>query len=249
MTVIAPAHHRSKLTRDIELSLVDYTAYNPVQRRQNVDDLAASLKSDGQLEPAHLVYNKEEGRYTLADGNRRSAALKQIGSNVIRAHVYTAENSEETQQLVDFLFTVLNTPKMTLKNGQMLQAALQGGPTFNTTVRSSLNFLLDHFTPNEIEGLVKDGAVTPTLLSNAKRIAGYCVPGVGKDTPTYFARVRKTLYWLLRHKVQQEAIAYMRLGYSSEAMKKAIDNNQEHLPRMAPPSAMKKQVVKQQPNA
>lgn len=226
-----PPHHRFP-ARDLPLDHVRFTPYNPVQRRAKTDDLEASISASGQLEPAHVVWDPRVNEWTIADGNRRAQTLRNLGKTFIKAFVYEAKNLDEIDSLIDALFVELNSPKMTLKNGQMLQAALAGGPSFNSTVRSSQRFLETHFSDPEIAGLVKAG-VTPTMLQVSKRIAAYCVPGVGKDTPTYNSRVRKTLYWLLRRKTQQECIAYMRLGYSAEALRNAIDNDKEHAPRMA----------------
>lgn len=236
MTTAAPQYKRFQNPRDIEMDLVEVTSFNPLQRRQKVDDLKANIAAYGQLEPAHLVWDAANERFILADGNRRFTSLQLLGKETIRAFVYEPQGNASVQDVVNFLFVELNQPKMTLKNGQMLQGRLLGAPDFNPTVRASAKFFEKHFSPEEIVGLVKQN-VTPTLLANAKRIAAYCVPGVGKDTPTYTNRVRKTLYWLIRRKTQQECIAYMRLGYSAEALRKAIDADKEHAPRMAPGSA------------
>lgn len=219
-----PTITRPRTLQDIDLTLIAHTPFNPAGRREKVANLKESIGEFGQLEAIHVV--RDGSRFIIADGNRRVETLRQLGVNRARAYVY-----EGGQEVLKQLFVELNQPKMTLKNGQMLQAALQGGPSFNGTVSSAEKYLNEHFSEQERELLVRQG-VTPYGLSVAKRIAAYTMPGTSKETATFHSRVRKTLFWLMRHQTQQAAIAYMRQSYSSEALKKAVDRDSDTVPHM-----------------
>lgn len=43
--------------------------------------------------------------------------------------------------------------------------------------------------------------------------------------PTFRRHVANTLLWLVRNKQQQKAVAYMRLKFSPEALKRAVEQN------------------------
>lgn len=210
--------HRKLMS--VPLSLVDPTPFNPpirmdVKRRAGLKD---SLKTYGQLEPIHTVLI--DGRYVVADGNCRRQSLIEAGAEAILAYVY-----EGGMEMLHRLYEETNE-RQTLKNGHMLIAALKGGPTFNTSVKSTLAQLHSLF-PHEERQMLINGKVTPTMFNVAKKMAKYMLTGagIGIETPTGQRRVRNNLLYLMRNDAQQAAIAYMRLGYSAEALRKAVDDD------------------------
>jgi hypothetical protein len=226
-----PSIARSRSVKSIPLNLVDHTSYNPEVRRADVKKLVKSIGEVGQLTPIQVVA-MPSGRFQIADGNRTVQSLNELGKDIVQAVVYTPNDGENPQALVDALFQELNNTKRTLKNGEMLQASLAGGPSFNAAVRSSMAYLELHFSEDERDFLRRAG-VTTTVLSIAKRATKYVLAGsgIGEDTPTYHNRVRRTLFWLLRRNTQQETSIYIRKGYDREVLKKAIDNDREKVPR------------------
>lgn len=215
---------RSRVLRNIPVDQVDFTAYNPEVRRADVDKLRKSIGEVGQLTPIQVVEFPDTGRFQIGDGNRTTQAILELGLDVVQAMVYIPNEGESPQELVDLLFEELNKTKRTLKNGEMLNAALAGGPSFNGTVKSNKDYLELHFSTDEVEMLRRKG-VTPTVVAIAKRATKYCLKGekVGADTNTFHNRVRRTILWLINEKTQQDCALYIRRAYDRERLKDAID--------------------------
>lgn len=221
--------------RFLTLNTVFESGFNPVGRTDNVTTLAKDIETNGQLDPIHVVA-QADGTFVTADGHRRLVALRNLGVVTVKAIVYVP-NDGDVVRVLNQLYVSLNSPKKTLKQGQMLNAALQGGPDFVASVKSAKEQLLRMFSESEIEMLIEK-EVTPTALSVARKVTSYVIPGVGKDTTTYLNRARNTLLYLLRNKNQQYVIQYMRLRYSPDALKNAIDRDLD-VPRTTPEPAKK----------
>jgi len=217
--------------KTLNVSDVKPTSFNPPSRRQNTQKLEDSIRANGQQEPVHVVI-MEDGSMELADGNRRHRALQNLGEPKVRALVYTGG-----RDVLERLYVELNSPKMTLKNSQMTAATILGGPTFNTSVAKTAEYLKKLFAEDERAILIKNN-VGPYLVSVAKKIANYSdssgqrVQTAKEGTKDFDSFVKKSILWLNRHRTQQKAIAYMRLGFAAPGMRKAIDSDKTTLPRM-----------------
>jgi hypothetical protein len=222
--------NRPGTLKTVPIDAIKFTPFNPEARRENVAKLKDSIEKNGQLTAVQGV-EFPNGTIVLADGNRTTEAMKQLGKDQIKVVAYKPAIGQDPMDLVKELFEELNEPKMTLKNGQMLNAALSGGPSFNTNVTSALNFLKDNFSEMELDLLRRQG-VTPTAVSIAKSAARYCLAGIGNDNHTFKLRVRKTLFWLLRRGTQQDTKLYMQKGYDRGALARAIDRDSTYVPRM-----------------
>lgn len=77
--------------KDIELSEI----WNR-DKLQNIDKLAQSILSKGQLVPL-VVYFRADGKAQLIDGRRRYAALKEAGINEALVTISTCTNEREAQ--------------------------------------------------------------------------------------------------------------------------------------------------------
>lgn len=217
--------------RDIPIDLISASSFNPLGRTNNVKALVESLREFGQLESVHAV--DFDGRLVVADGTRRLASAPEAGLKTLRTAVYTPKGGVETATaLLERLYVELNQPRQTLKNGQMLSTALQGGPTFNSAVKLSLSILSRIFTAAELEMLNSKG-ITPTTLQAARKSTHYVLrEAVAEATPTFQARLRKHVLYLVRNSAKQAVSIYMRLKYDPEALKNAIDNNRP-VPRVS----------------
>lgn len=222
----------SRSTRKtLNVSDIRPTRFNPPSRRLKTGPLEKSIGEIGQREPIHVV-EMEDGSYEIADGNRRHRALQNLGVTKVDALVYTGG-----RPVLDSLYVELNAPKMTLKNSQMTAAALLGGPAFNGTVSSTVEYLQRLFAEQERSILVKNN-IGPYLVQVAKKIARYSdrsggrVVSCAEGSKDFDAFVKKALLWLNRHRTQQKSIAFMRLGFSARGLRRAIDNDSSSLPRM-----------------
>lgn len=61
--------------------------------RQSIEDLARSIKSDGQLQPV-LVTKTEKGKYFLRFGFRRFKALQHLGEEFIKVQVWDGNEAD-----------------------------------------------------------------------------------------------------------------------------------------------------------
>ena len=216
--------------RDVPLEKIRASEFNPLGRTDNVKDLVASLREVGQLEAVHAV--NFGTHLVLGDGTRRKASAEEAGLKTLRTIIYTpVDGIEAANDLLNKLYKELNQPRQTLKNGQMLSAALQGGPTFNATVKSTLARLQSLFSEQELEMLNRQG-VTPTTVGAARKSTSYVLAGVGEDTQTFQNRVRNHILYLARNPAKQAVNIYMRLKYDPAALKAAIDNNRP-VPRVS----------------
>lgn len=220
---------RSPKDLSIPLTAVEMAPFNPPQRVANIETLKTSVAELGQLEPVHVV-KRPDGRFVLADGHRRFTTLKTLDRHSIRAFVYETDEGE-WEHLLHELYVELNQPKMSLKNAQMVQSRLQGGPAFDGVVLSTANYLQKIFREDEIPMLVKAG-VGSYMVSVAKRVTKYVTKGEKQSGPGFDRMVKRVLLWLLRHHKQQECIAYMRNGFSDTRLRNAIEKDYNYVPRM-----------------
>lgn len=215
----------SKKKQALAIDKVQPAPFNPPIRTANktgdIDKLAQAIAVEGQLEPVHVV-SFPDGKYYAADGNRRRKAMVSIGAKNIDAIVYQPGDNDPTDVL-HALFVSLNDKKRRLANRDMVEVGLADGPIFNDGVKSTVDQLHTLF-PTGIPSIVKDNAGTH-VLSIAKRTVKYCWSSLSKDSPTFRRHVAVTLLWLVRNKQQQKVVAYMRLKFSPEALKRAIEQN------------------------
>ena len=216
--------------RDVSLDRIRQSDFNPLGRTDNVKALIVTLREVGQLEAIHAV--NFGTHLVIADGTRRFTAAPEAGLKTLRTVIYTPRDGvEAATELLHKLYVELNMPRQTLKNGQMLSAALQGGPTFNPTVKSTLGRLQGLFSADELEMLNNRG-VTPTTVAAARKSTAYVLTGTSEDTPTFQNRLRNHVLYLARNPAKQAVNIYMRLKYDPVALKNAIDNNRP-VPRVS----------------
>lgn len=217
--------------QEVPLARLTRSPYNPVGRTDDVKSLAKSLVADGQLEEVHAV-RFPDGSLVLADGHCRHEAALLAGLAKLWVRIYTPADGQTADELLSRLYVALAQNKKTLKAGQMLNTALQGGPTFNSGVRGAHHLVWKLFSEQEIRDILVPAKVTPTLLNTAKRTTAYVLPDIGKDTATFENRVRNhILYFIRRQDAQQAANIYVRRGYDPKALKAAIDANKP-IPRL-----------------
>ena len=79
---------------EIDPMLVDPSPYQPrsVIEEEGIRDLATAIKAQGQLEPV-IVRIKEDGRYEVLSGHRRTLACRQVGV-LLQARTATADLTE-----------------------------------------------------------------------------------------------------------------------------------------------------------
>lgn len=200
-------------------------SYNPTQRTQKVADLEASIQEVGQLEPIHVVRADPKGTFTIVEGHRRAQALLNLGQETAKVIVHDAIPGKTRQETVDTLYREFNKPRMSLKGTQQLQAALKGGPVFNSRVNTAFRFIMENFNPLEREALLAKN-VGPEVVNIAKRIARY----VGSTDKNFLSFARKTLFWLLRRQTQNTSVLYMRRAYSHQKLREAIEHDRAKLP-------------------
>lgn len=208
----------------VTLDRVNSASFNPPIRTANktgdIDALGQDIKDNGQLEAIHVV-EFPDGTFHLADGHRRVAGMKKVGIKTATAVIYSPGTSSAHEVLAE-LFKGLSSKKRRLANRDMVEAGLRGGPIFNSGVQSTVSQLETLF-PAGIPTIVKDNAGS-YVLSIAKRVVAYCYkakPG----TATFTEKTANALLWLIRNKQQQKAVAYIRVGFSADALRRAIENN------------------------
>lgn len=233
---VPPEYITNSKIQSIDLSMVDYTRYNPPIRRKDDPELQESLRVNGQLEPGQAVYNPKTGRYVLADANRRTLALREIGANTIKLIINTALDPNETDALVLFLHDKLNDTKMPLRASQRLQGALLGGPV-SDDIASDYAFIKKNFKKAEYTVMINEATITPTVVSIAKRCANRCLPhlgvGVTNESDEFTNFVKLAVFWLIENETQQQATAFMRSRKDgAKDMYETIASNKPTLPRM-----------------
>lgn len=218
----------------VPLSQLHRSPFNPATRTEDVDKLAAEIVKHGQIMPIVAV-EQENGDLVIADGNRRHEALTKLGFTTAKVLVQRAGDGGPKETL-DELFKTLNSGTKAFNGRDKLNAALQGGPTFDANIKSA-KLQLESLFPDEAERfMLVNKEVTTTVLNVAKKSTKYVLEGsgIGENTPTFTKRLRNHILYLLRNSVQQHVIAYMRMGFDREALKKAIDSNRPP-PRVSTP--------------
>jgi len=85
----------SGITPFMELD-IDKVYANPNQPRKNfedIEDLAASIKENGLIQPIAVV-NDGAGMFMIVSGERRFRATKSINGRTIKSHILQADNSK-----------------------------------------------------------------------------------------------------------------------------------------------------------
>ncbi len=82
--------------RMIDISLIDVPERGRKHSQESIDEMARDIEQNGLIEDG-VVGSKADGRYTLAVGRRRLAALKKLGRTQFRCLVI--ENMTEEQRL------------------------------------------------------------------------------------------------------------------------------------------------------
>ena len=82
---------------EVELAKLDQHPNNPRRDPGNVDELAASIKAQGLLEPIVIAPGEKAGRYVLIAGHRRVKAGKQIKRKTLPALVRSDLATPEDQ--------------------------------------------------------------------------------------------------------------------------------------------------------
>lgn len=230
IAIVPKFHYDRKIDVVVPVAKVDPPFFNPPQRARDVGSIVESIRTEGQLELVHLV-RFPNGRFQIADGTRRTTALKQLNKPFVQAFVYEGGENETTAKEVLFrLYEELNKPKMTLKSAHMAQAHLRGGPAFEPRIKNAVA-LANKLFDGEIPSILKE-KFGPNMLSNAKATAKYCMPGQPHKGDVFTALFRKTLLWQTRMQTQQQCIAYRRQGFSAARLRNAIETNAKHVPGM-----------------
>lgn len=82
---------------ELELSKVYPNPEQPRKEFNNIDELAATIKEDGLLQPI-VVTKDEDGRYMVIAGERRYRACSSLSMRTIKAHVIKV-SSKRVQEL------------------------------------------------------------------------------------------------------------------------------------------------------
>ena len=215
---------------DLPIGSVERSPFNPAERTEveNLEKLTRSIQENGQLDPIKVV-EFPGGIYKIADGNRRREAKSILGDFTVTCLVYTPNEPTEAAaaELLNKLFANLNVATRAFGGKDQLNACLQGAPGFTSGTRSVVAQLLALFPEQEYQEMLINKGMTPTQFRIAKKSTEYVLEGSGisEGTPTYQARIKKHLFYLMRHPMQQPMTAYVRLGYDRKALKNAIDND------------------------
>jgi hypothetical protein len=212
-------------TQLVSIVSIRMTPFNPDARTaaRDIPDLMDSILAKGQLESAYGV-RFPDGHVVLADGNRRLTAMTQAGFTNMRVVVYDPA-PYNAMDVLHTLFVDLNELKRRLSNSDAVKGALKGGPTWNSAVKSTNDYLNAIF-PQGIPAIVA-AAAGSHVVSVAKSTVKYCYKSLDpkRNEKAFNDRVANTLLWLVRNKQQQKVIAYRRLGFSEDSLRRAIENN------------------------
>ena len=96
------AENRRPKTQEIDISLIDSFENHPfkVQKDDDMEQLIESIRERGIIIPV-IVRPKEDGRYELISGHRRTFACKELGITTIKAEVKDINRDEATILMVD----------------------------------------------------------------------------------------------------------------------------------------------------
>ena len=96
------AENRRPKTQEIDISLIDSFENHPfkVQKDDDMEQLIESIRERGIIIPV-IVRPKEDGRYELISGHRRTFACKELGITTIKAEVKDLDRDEATILMVD----------------------------------------------------------------------------------------------------------------------------------------------------
>lgn len=96
------AENRGPKTQDIDISLIDSFENHPfkVQKDDDMEQLIESIRERGIIIPV-IVRPKEDGRYELISGHRRTFACKELGITTIKAEVKDIDRDEAIILMVD----------------------------------------------------------------------------------------------------------------------------------------------------
>ena len=96
------AENRRPKTQEIDISLIDSFENHPfkVQKDDDMEQLIESIRERGIIIPV-IVRPKEDGRYELISGHRRTFACKELGITTIIAEVKDLDRDEATILMVD----------------------------------------------------------------------------------------------------------------------------------------------------
>jgi ParB family chromosome partitioning protein len=110
---------------------IEHIAPNPLQPRSKfdpgeLDELAASIKEHGILQPLIVTYNDETGQYTLIAGERRLLAARQIGLQAVPAIVKEVSDQQRLEMAL-----IENVQRADLAPLEAAQAYRQLSEDFN----------------------------------------------------------------------------------------------------------------------
>lgn len=96
------AENRRPKTQEIDISLIDSFENHPfkVQKDDDMEQLIESIRERGIIIPV-IVRPKEDGRYELISGHRRTFACKELGITTIKAEVKDINRDEAIILMVD----------------------------------------------------------------------------------------------------------------------------------------------------
>lgn len=78
---------------EIEVSRIYANPLQPRKNFENIEELAASIKTNGLLQPISVV-KKENGRYMIIGGERRYRASLYAGLKTIKAHILQVDDKK-----------------------------------------------------------------------------------------------------------------------------------------------------------
>ena len=96
------AENRRPKTQEIDISLIDSFENHPFKVKEDDDmkQLIESIRERGLITPI-IVRPKENGRYELVSGHRRTFACTKLGITTIKAEVQNLNRDEATMLMVD----------------------------------------------------------------------------------------------------------------------------------------------------
>lgn len=150
---------------------------NPANVRENldgIDELAASIKANGILQP--LIVNDQNGRLVVTDGHRRLAAARRAGLPAVPCLV--THGASERRVLTTMVASAMHRQLTPIEQGRAFKRLREQGMTTLEIARATgyslgavSNRLLLLELPDEAQEMVEDKTLTVTAATTlAKQV-------------------------------------------------------------------------------
>ena len=185
-------------------------SYEPAQRiapNMANNKLKESIAKIGLQYPP-LVTRKSEGGYTIVDGHRRIAAMKEL--KFISIPVIVTERTS-----ADELFAAVSGTVKQLNASEWLEVYLKGGILPGGATKTNIRRLDEVMGRPWLADLHKAG-LRPSIWSLAGRAVKYI------DLADTLDNKRRILNWILKHRITQHVNAWLTGGNSVDGLRTAF---------------------------